>query len=175
MVSYLYLVDDVTETGNAYSKRPLWQWILLYVILGSIIYAVIYYFVFANKGYMAKQNPYTLSPTAAAPTNNIYTTKDNSQKGSYLADFAGMTLYTFDKDATGASSCYGTCATNWPPYTSGATAEKMLPSNITVITRTDGSKQFAWKGKPLYYYAADTKPGDVQGDGIGGVWHIVKP
>lgn len=102
-------------------------------------------------------------------------TKTNSQKGNYLTDFAGMTLYIYDKDTVGTSNCYNGCATAWPPYTSGATAEKTLPANITVITRTDGSKQFAWKGKPLYYYTTDTKPGDITGDGVGGVWHIVQP
>ena len=95
-------------------------------------------------------------------------------KGKYLTDFQGMTLYTFDKDTKGVSNCSGPCLTAWPIYTSGATAEKILPLNISVITRSDGSKQFAWKGMPLYYYAQDQKAGDITGDGVGGIWHIVK-
>jgi len=114
------------------------------------------------------------SSSVMAPSNNIYMTKDSS-KGKYLTDFQGMTLYTYDKDTKNVSNCSGQCAKIWPIYTSGATAEKMLPTNITVITRSDGSKQFAWKGMPLYYYAQDKKAGDMSGDGIGGVWHIVKP
>jgi predicted lipoprotein with Yx(FWY)xxD motif len=118
----------------------------------------------------------TSSPSAAmAPSDNIYTTKTDPTKGSYLADFSGMTLYTYDKDTAGVSNCYGTCATVWPPYTSGATAESALPANITVVTRTDGTKQFAWNGMPLYYYAKDKNPGDILGDGVGGIWHLVKP
>lgn len=113
--------------------------------------------------------------SAVVPTDNIYKTKTNPVKGVYLTDFQGMTLYTFDKDAAGVSNCYGPCAAIWPFYTSGATAESMLPTNVTVITRKDGSKQFAWKGMPLYYYAKDQKAGDINGDGIGGVWHIGKP
>ena len=117
----------------------------------------------------------TTAPTAAMPSNNIYMTKTDATKGAYLTDFAGMTLYTFDKDTTGVSNCYNGCAKAWPVYTSGATAQKEFPAHISVITRTDGSKQFAWDGKPLYYYATDTKAGDMTGDGVGGVWHIVKP
>lgn len=118
----------------------------------------------------------TKTPTTAmAPSDNIYLTKTDKTKGNYLTDFAGMTLYVFDKDTVGVSNCTAGCATLWPPYTSGATAESQLPANITVITRADGSKQFAWKGMPLYYYSKDTKAGDILGDGIGGIWHIVTP
>lgn len=163
----------------AYSKRPLWQWILLYLVLGAAVYGLIYYFVFAKKGSYTYQPATTVpvSPTQAAanPSSNIYTTRNSTTKGAYLADFAGMTLYTFDKDTSGVSTCYSSCAKVWPPYTSGATAQKTLPVNITVITRTDGTKQFAWKGMPLYYYATDQKPGDITGDGVNGVWHIAKP
>jgi len=116
----------------------------------------------------------TTSNAPNIPSNNIYMTKTDPVKGNYMTDFKGMTLYTFDKDTTGVSNCNGSCATIWPPYTSGATAQSTLPTNISVITRADGSKQFAWKGMPLYYYSGDSKAGDIGGDGIGGTWHIVK-
>lgn len=115
------------------------------------------------------------SSAAMAPSDNIYLTKTDASKGPYLTDFQGMTLYTYDKDTTGVSNCSGACVAAWPVYTSGATAQKTFPANISVITRADGSKQFAWKGMPLYYFAKDTKAGDISGDGVGGVWHIVKP
>ena len=101
-------------------------------------------------------------------------TKTDATKGAYMTDFAGMTLYIYDKDTTGVSNCYGGCAKAWPPYTSGAAMQNSLPANVTLVTRTDGIKQFAWKGMPLYYYVSDTKPGDITGDGVGGVWHIIK-
>lgn len=116
----------------------------------------------------------TVAPTSVVPTDNIYMSKTDGIKGAYLTDFAGMTLYTSDKDTTGVSTCYNTCAKVWPPYTSGATSQKGFPANISVITRTDGTKQFAWKGMPLYYFATDAKVGDITGNGVGGVWHIVK-
>lgn len=113
--------------------------------------------------------------TGTSPSDNIYKTNTDPVKGAYLTDFQGMTLYTFDKDTTGVSNCSGGCATAWPPYSSGATAQASFPTNIAVITRADGTKQFTWKGMPLYYYATDVKAGDITGDGIGGVWHLVKP
>jgi len=164
------------QTSSGYAKRPLWQWILLYIVIGLLVYGLIYYFVFAKKANYPMQPAASVSPAVtASPSGNIYMIKTDTKKGAYLTDFAGMTLYTFDKDTAGVSTCYSACAATWPPYTSGATGEKTLPANITVVARTDGSKQFAWKGMPLYYYMSDTKPGDIAGDGIGGVWHIIKP
>ena len=84
----------------------------------------------------------------------------------------GMTLYTFDKDAAGSgkSVCNGPCATNWPPLmaTSGDTAR----GDYSIITRDDGKKQWALKGKPLYYWIKDQKAGDKTGEGVNGVWHV---
>src|SRR3954470_12030464 len=87
----------------------------------------------------------------------------------------GRTLYTFDKDAEGSgkSVCNGQCATNWPPFT--AAASESSGGDWKVITRDDGSKQWAWLGKPLYYYAKDQKPGDVTGDKVNNTWHAVRP
>jgi predicted lipoprotein with Yx(FWY)xxD motif len=85
----------------------------------------------------------------------------------------GMTLYTFDKDAAGKSVCNGPCAANWPPLAAAAGA---APSgDYSIVTRDDGSMQWALKGKPLYYWAKDQKPGDKTGDGFNGVWHAAKP
>lgn len=81
-----------------------------------------------------------------------------------------MTLYTFDKDVQGeASNCYDQCATNWPPLFAEAGAAP--EGDFTVIDRTDGTKIWAYKGWPLYYWIKDTKPGDTTGDMVGDVWH----
>ena len=87
----------------------------------------------------------------------------------------GMTLYTFDKDTAGSgkSVCNGPCATNWPPLM--ATEADKADGDYAVVTRDDGKKQWALKGKPLYFWAKDAKPGDKTGDGVLGVWHTVKP
>lgn len=87
----------------------------------------------------------------------------------------GMTLYTFDKDVAGSgkSVCNGPCATNWPPFM--ATATDQASGDYTVITRDDGAKQWAVKGKPVYFWAKDAKPGDKTGDGVNKVWQTAKP
>ena len=87
----------------------------------------------------------------------------------------GMTLYTFDRDvaASGKSVCNGPCATNWPPLMAPEDAKPT--GEFTVIVRDDGKKQWAFKGKPLYYWAKDTKPGDKTGDGFNKVWQVAKP
>ena len=88
---------------------------------------------------------------------------------------AGMTLYTFDKDATGSgkSVCNGTCAVAWPPVIAADMA--MATGDWSIITRDDGAKQWAYKGKPLYTWVKDTKPGDKTGDGVGNAWRIARP
>jgi predicted lipoprotein with Yx(FWY)xxD motif len=94
--------------------------------------------------------------------------------GGVLVNDAGMTLYTFDKDPAGAgkSVCVDKCAAVWPPLK--ATAEDKPGGDYTIITRNDGSRQWAYKGKPLHLWVKDQKPGDRTGDGFNKVWHVVK-
>jgi predicted lipoprotein with Yx(FWY)xxD motif len=95
--------------------------------------------------------------------------------GEVLVGPSGMTLYTFDKDEAGSgkSNCNGPCATNWPPLL--ATDQDKAVDGYTVITRDDGKKQWSFKGKPLYYWLKDAKPGDKTGDGFNKVWQVAKP
>jgi predicted lipoprotein with Yx(FWY)xxD motif len=87
----------------------------------------------------------------------------------------GMTLYTFDKDVVGSgkSVCNGPCATNWPPLM--ATTTDKATGDFSVITRDDGTQQWAVKGKPVYFWIKDSKPGDKTGDGVNKVWQTAKP
>jgi predicted lipoprotein with Yx(FWY)xxD motif len=94
-------------------------------------------------------------------------------EGGVLANAAGMTLYTFDKDAGGKSACNGPCAGNWPPLM--ATGDAKPSGDYTIITRDDGGKQWAFKGKPLYLWSKDANPGDKKGDGFNNVWHVATP
>ncbi|HTP61855.1 MAG TPA: hypothetical protein VMJ14_07220 [Burkholderiales bacterium] len=88
---------------------------------------------------------------------------------------AGMTLYTFDKDAAGSgkSVCNGPCAKNWPPLM--AAAGDSASGDWSIVTRDDGSMQWAYKGKPLYLWIKDQKPGDRTGDGFNKVWSLARP
>ncbi len=92
--------------------------------------------------------------------------------GGMMTNNAGMTLYTFDKDAGGKSACNGPCAANWPPMMAGADAK--ASGDWTVIARDDGAKQWAYKGRPVYTWSKDAKPGDMTGDNVNNAWHVVK-
>jgi len=91
-----------------------------------------------------------------------------------LVNTAGMTLYTFDNDVPGSgkSKCNGPCAALWPPALAAADAKP--EGDLTIVTRDDGAKQWAYKGKPIYLYSADKKPGDATGDNFKDVWHVIK-
>ncbi len=82
-----------------------------------------------------------------------------------------MTLYIFDKDTGSTSVCYDDCAVKWPPFL-GKEGDPM-EADWALSPRTDGTMQWTYDGKPLYFYFEDTKAGDMTGDGLGGVWHIV--
>ena len=95
--------------------------------------------------------------------------------GFFLTNSTGWTLYIFTRDipTNGTSRCTGNCLNIWPAF---YTASLVLPSglnatNFTVITRPDGTKQIAYDGWPLYYYASDKKAGDITGEGVGKVWY----
>lgn len=92
-------------------------------------------------------------------------------KDGMMVDHKGMTLYTFDKDSGGKSMCNDECAKNWPPMMApaGATAT----GKWSVIKRDDGKMQYAYDGKPLYTFVKDEKPGEMKGDGMKDVWHVM--
>lgn len=94
-------------------------------------------------------------------------------EGDRLVNEAGMTLYTFDNDKDGASACYDACSTNWPPLMAAPDAK--AEGDHSLVARKDSSNQWAYKGKPLYLWIKDAKPGDTTGDGVKGVWHIARP
>jgi predicted lipoprotein with Yx(FWY)xxD motif len=94
------------------------------------------------------------------------------KKDGVLVDTNGMTVYTFDQDAAGSgkSACVGGCLTNWPAVMAPAGD---LAAPYSAITRPDGTRQLAYKGKPLYTFVKDKKAGDKAGDKVKDVWHAV--
>src|ERR1043165_1863404 len=91
--------------------------------------------------------------------------------GRIFVDARGMALYTFDRDVEPSkSACNGVCANAWPPLL--VRDQGAPPADWTVLTREDGSKQWAFRGKPLYLFARDSKAGDTSGDGVNGTWHV---
>ena len=97
-----------------------------------------------------------------------------TSKNGVLATPSGATVYTFDKDTVGSgkSACNEGCAKLWPPV--AAQASDAATGDWSIVTRDDGSKQWAYKGAPLYTFTKDAKPGDMTGDKFKDVWHVVK-
>ncbi len=135
----------------------------------------------------------TTSTTSAAAASSASSTASNvaasgavvkathSSKGTYLTDGSGRALYLWVADSNGKSSCSGACAQAWPPLTttgqptgSGGVAS----AKLTTITRSNGTKQVAYNGHPLYFFAGDTGPGTTSGQGsnsFGAKWWLVTP
>jgi predicted lipoprotein with Yx(FWY)xxD motif len=121
--------------------------------------------------------PLAVNGTAAQDDTFLKVAQDPAV-GSFLTDAEGKTLYLFTPDSTpGESTCYDDCAKNWPPLTpaEGMTLPAGVPGELTTIDRTDGTQQVAYNDIPLYSFANDKQPGDINGQGVGGRWFIVPP
>ena len=95
--------------------------------------------------------------------------------GEALVDGQGRTLYLFDPDEQGASTCYDDCAASWPPLldddpVAGDGADDAL---LGTTEREDGQTQVTYDGWPLYHWIGDEQPGDVEGQGIQDVWWVL--
>jgi predicted lipoprotein with Yx(FWY)xxD motif len=114
-------------------------------------------------------------PTAGGSATII--AREAGDLGTILTTSDGFTLYTFDNDTpgSGTSACNDACASAWPPFPVADATASGASGEIGTITRADGSPQTTYNGKPLYMYSGDAAPGDTNGDGVGGVWHVAKP
>lgn len=93
---------------------------------------------------------------------------------SIIVDDEGMTLYVFDRDTMpGKSACTGTCSATWPAAL--ADSYDKPSGEWGFIASAQGKHQWTFKGHPLYRFSGDKKPGQKNGDGAGGIWHIAKP
>jgi predicted lipoprotein with Yx(FWY)xxD motif len=101
--------------------------------------------------------------------------KVKTSAGPVLADSKGLTLYWYAKDTRMASACTGGCAMAWPPVTGSPMAAMgvKLTGKLGTISRGGGVLQATYKGHPLYTYADDTAPGQIKGNDVGGVWHVL--
>jgi predicted lipoprotein with Yx(FWY)xxD motif len=101
----------------------------------------------------------------------------NTSLGDVMVDADGLTLYAFTKDADGTPTCNDKCAEAWPPViVDSAELPAGLDANIfSVVERADGSFQLKAGKWPLYHFAGDGAPGDVNGQGSGGVWFVLDP
>lgn len=113
----------------------------------------------------------TASPETAGATVQLA----DSDLGSILVDADGMTLYLFESDADGASTCTADCAATWPPLIDDApvAGDGVDEALLGTTTRDDGEVQVTYDGAPLYGFASDEAPGDTEGQGVGDVWFVV--
>jgi predicted lipoprotein with Yx(FWY)xxD motif len=99
------------------------------------------------------------------------------QQVTVLTDGRGYTLYFFDDDTSSTAACTGACAQDWPPLTtsgSSVAAPAGVDGTLNVVQDGNG-RQVAYNGHPLYMYSGDTGPGQSNGDGIEGKWHVATP
>ena len=124
---------------------------------------------------------YIVHPNTTTISNGVGATvraSRNDALGPFLTDKDGRTLYMFTRDSENTSVCYAGCANNWPPLLVGVGVDPTLDGiggALGVAVRNDGNRQVTYGGKPLYYFAPDTNPGDTKGQGVGSVWFVVAP
>ena len=119
----------------------------------------------------------TVAGAATAPGSTAAGVKvSDSSLGPILTDQDGRTLYAFLNDKNGSSSCTGTCIATWPALISTAPAaagQGVQAPLLSQTARAEGTSQATYNKWPLYYYVGDTTPGDVDGEGLDGVWFTV--
>jgi predicted lipoprotein with Yx(FWY)xxD motif len=125
------------------------------------------------------------SSSASSQTSTPVATKagtvslGSTSLGKVLVGANGRTLYLFEKDKAGKSACSGSCAAAWPPLTSSgkpSAGSGVDAAKLSVTKRTDGKSQVVYAGHPLYFYAADSKAGDTNGQGLdqfGAEWYVL--
>jgi predicted lipoprotein with Yx(FWY)xxD motif len=125
----------------------------------------------------------TAGPAMSSPTTSSGQTAklalSRSNFGSILVDNRGRTLYLFEKDKRGKSSCDGACATYWPPLLTRGTpaAERGVKQSLLGVTRrASGVTQVTYAGHPLYRFTGDAEPGQTSGQNshaFGADWYVV--
>jgi predicted lipoprotein with Yx(FWY)xxD motif len=105
----------------------------------------------------------------------------NSNLGRILVDSRGRTLYLFKRDSGTKSTCFGECASDWPPLRAKgkpAVGRGLTASKVRTTARSDGKPQVTYNRHPLYLFGGDKKPGDTNGQGLtafGAPWYVLPP
>lgn len=118
--------------------------------------------------------------SAAAMTGPFVQIEETEEYGPILVDHECRTLYGFTKDQPGTSSCVEACAEAWPALTVAdgvvpPLADELDPTLFSVIEHPESGPMLQVGDWPLYYFANDAAPGDLNGQGVGGVWWLVAP
>jgi predicted lipoprotein with Yx(FWY)xxD motif len=134
----------------------------------------------SSGGYGASSTPPTSAAPAASSATATTVALGNSKLGQILVDSQGRSLYLFEADSAGTSTCISAgCVAEWPPLTAATTPQVgtgLAANRLGTTTRADGHQQLTYAGHPLYYFAGDTQPGVTAGQGLndnGGLWYLV--
>ena len=118
----------------------------------------------------------TASATTMAAGEGDALAVASTDLGDIITDAEGATLYIFTPDEQGDPTCFDDCAANWPPLTTEVAAGEGLDASLLdTADRGDGTMQVTYNGWPLYYFAADAAPGDINGQGVGDIWWVIGP
>ncbi|PYC66782.1 hypothetical protein C7C46_30945 [Streptomyces tateyamensis] len=127
----------------------------------------------------ASSQPGSSQPGTPVPGGAVLKVTTDAKLGQIVTDSNGFTLYRFDKDTATppTSHCTDSCASLWPAAVApaGTPTGTGISGTIGTLTRADGTKQLTLNGWPLYRYSPDSKPGDTNGQGVGGIWWTVTP
>jgi predicted lipoprotein with Yx(FWY)xxD motif len=119
------------------------------------------------------------APSSTASDSSLALETATGKAGIWLTNSAGRALYVYTKDKGTTSECYGACATAWPPLTTTGkvtiSGKYVVPKDLGLTTRTNGTKQVTYGGHPLYYFKGDTASGQTNGQAVGGIWFLVGP
>jgi predicted lipoprotein with Yx(FWY)xxD motif len=164
---------SATEARHRVSRKPLAHLALALSAAGLFAAAC-----GGNSAQVGSQTTVANSATAPATGADLTISAHKGSLGTFLTTSAGKSLYLFAGDTSSKSTCYGACATHWPPLTgSAAQTSGAANSAMTGTTkRTDGTTQITYGGHPLYTYVGDNSPGDTTGQGVnldGGKWWLV--
>ena len=153
---------------SVHVRRPSLVWAVILVVAVALTACGS-----SSKKASAKSAATTTTTTADASLS----TATDAKLGSILVDGEGRTLYHFTKDVNGTIAYTGTCASTWPPFvvTGAAPQAPAGGGTVATVTRPDGGTQVTFNGAPLYRYSGDSKAGDTNGQGIGGLWFVVSP
>jgi predicted lipoprotein with Yx(FWY)xxD motif len=118
-------------------------------------------------------------PHARAATTVVVKATKHGKLGTILETSSGYTLYHFTLDTSKKLACIGGCTEAWPPLVlpkgvTHATAGSGVEQSLLGTRKRGTALQVTYKGLPLYRYAADTGPGQTNGEGVGGTWFVVK-
>ena len=119
------------------------------------------------------------APSSSAAAMTVGLVSVSGIPGKFLADSQGRTLYLFEADKGGTSTCAGACAAAWPPVTASGMPTAGSGVNealLGTVKRSDGTEQLTYNHHPLYYFAADTAAGAAHGQGVkafGAEWYVV--